>query len=146
MHGIMFWTVVGAVIKLTGDSLKQIAEQYRIQKYSSVSSVIERMKALIAADRRLRKRIEDLYSFLTKSQERKIKYFFYGRGVFSLDKPFNGWPLMAQIYPCRSHAPALSQEADARRALIQAQDFIPDQLIGIVAAWLDLEVDLTWIL
>jgi hypothetical protein len=82
--------VVGAVIKLTGDSLKQIAEQYRIQKYSSVSSVIERMKAMIAADRRLRKRIEGLYSFLTKSQERKIKYFFYGRGVFSLDKPFNG--------------------------------------------------------
>jgi hypothetical protein len=41
---------------------------------------------------------------------------------------------MAQIYPCRSHATALSQEADARRALIQAQDFILDQLIGIVAA------------
>ena len=55
--------------RLTGDSLKRIAEQYRIQKYSSVSSVIERMKAMIAADRRLRKRIEDLYLLLTKSQE-----------------------------------------------------------------------------
>jgi len=55
--------------RLTGNSLKQIAEQYRIQKYSSVSSVIERMKAMIAADRRLRKRIEDLSSLLSKSQE-----------------------------------------------------------------------------
>jgi chromosomal replication initiation ATPase DnaA len=55
--------------RLTGDSLKRIADQYQIQKYSSVSSVIERMKAMIAADRILRKRIEDLYSLLTKSQE-----------------------------------------------------------------------------
>jgi chromosomal replication initiation ATPase DnaA len=42
--------------RLRGDSLKQIGEQYRMNKYSSVSSVIERMKVLIAQDRRLKKR------------------------------------------------------------------------------------------
>jgi len=55
--------------RLTGDSLKQIAEQYQIKKYSSVSSVIVRIKSMIANDRRLRKRSEDLYSLATKSQE-----------------------------------------------------------------------------
>jgi putative transposase len=55
--------------RLRGDSLKRIAEQYRIQKYSSVSSVIERMKAMITADRKFRKRVEDLYALLSKSKE-----------------------------------------------------------------------------
>jgi len=55
--------------RLRGDSLKQIAEQFRIKKYSSVSSVIERIKAAIENDRRLRSRIEKLVSGLNKSQE-----------------------------------------------------------------------------
>ena len=55
--------------RLTGDSLKQIAEQYRIKKYSSVSSVIGRMKTMITSDRRLCKRVEDLYALITKRQE-----------------------------------------------------------------------------
>jgi len=55
--------------RLTGDSLKRIADQYQILKYSSVSSIIERMKAMIAADRILGKRIEELYPLIAKSQE-----------------------------------------------------------------------------
>jgi putative transposase len=55
--------------RLTGDSLNQIAEQYKIKKYSSVSSVTARMKTMIAKDRSLRKRVEDLYALITKSQE-----------------------------------------------------------------------------
>ena len=55
--------------RLRGDSLKQIGEQYRMNKYSSVSSVIERMKVLIAQDRRLKKKIKNLISAISKSQE-----------------------------------------------------------------------------
>jgi len=55
--------------RLGGDSLKRIAEQYRINKYSSVSSVIERMQALTIQDRRLKERIEKLISKISKSQE-----------------------------------------------------------------------------
>jgi len=52
--------------RLRGDSLKQVAEQFQVKKYSSVSSVIERMKAAIKNDRRLRGRIEYLVSALSK--------------------------------------------------------------------------------
>ena len=38
-------------------------------KYSSVSSVIERMKALLSNDRKLRVRVEKLISELSKSQK-----------------------------------------------------------------------------
>ena len=55
--------------RLTGDRLKQIAADYGLKKYSSVSSIIERMKASIADDKKLRKRIENLRSRITKSQE-----------------------------------------------------------------------------
>jgi chromosomal replication initiation ATPase DnaA len=55
--------------RLTGDRLMQIADQYGVKKYSSVSSVIERMNASIAADRRLRERIEKLHLLIVKSQE-----------------------------------------------------------------------------
>ena len=55
--------------RLRNDSLKQIGEQFKMHKYSSVSSVIERMKELIAEDRNLRERIEKLILLLNKSQE-----------------------------------------------------------------------------
>jgi len=55
--------------RLRGDSLKQIAEQFQVKKYSSVGSVIERIKAAIENDRRLRSRIENLVSALSKSQK-----------------------------------------------------------------------------
>ena len=46
-----------------------IGEQLKMHKYSSVSSVIERMKQLIAEDRNLGERIEKLILLLNKSQE-----------------------------------------------------------------------------
>ena len=55
--------------RLRGDSLNEIAELYNINKYSSVSSIIERMKALISQDTKLRKRIEKLIAEMNKSQE-----------------------------------------------------------------------------
>jgi len=55
--------------QLRGDSLKEIGLSFRMTKYSSVSSVIERMKRSIAEDRRLRNKIEKIQSLLIKSQE-----------------------------------------------------------------------------
>ncbi len=55
--------------RLRGDSLKKIAKEFGMSKYSSVSSVIERLKALAAEDRKLTKRVEKLISLLSKSQE-----------------------------------------------------------------------------
>ena len=55
--------------RLRGDRLRQIAEQYQMRKYSSVRSVTERMKVLLAKDRKLRVRVEKLISELSKSQK-----------------------------------------------------------------------------
>ena len=54
--------------RLRGDGLKQIGETYRMNKYSSVSSAIERMNTLMLKDRKLRKKVENLTFLLTKSQ------------------------------------------------------------------------------
>ena len=51
------------------DSLRQIAEQFQMRKYSSVSSVIERMKVLLNKDRKLRLRVEKLISELSEIQK-----------------------------------------------------------------------------
>ncbi|UCE51443.1 MAG: hypothetical protein JSV31_19565 [Desulfobacterales bacterium] len=55
--------------RLRGDGLKQIGEQFQVKKYSSVSSVIERMNVAMANDRKLRDRIENLVTAMSKSQE-----------------------------------------------------------------------------
>lgn len=55
--------------QLRGDCLSQIGEHFRMRKYSSVSSVVERIKQRMGEDRELRSRIERLISRLTKSQE-----------------------------------------------------------------------------
>jgi REP element-mobilizing transposase RayT len=55
--------------RLRGDSLKQIGENFRMNKYSSVSSVIERVKREMAEDRKLQGRIKKLIVQLEKSQE-----------------------------------------------------------------------------
>ncbi len=55
--------------RLRMDSLKQIGERFGLDKYSSVSSANERMKALISKDRKLRDRVERLFLELSKSQE-----------------------------------------------------------------------------
>ncbi|MCK4984911.1 MAG: transposase [Desulfobacterales bacterium] len=55
--------------RLRGDSLKQIGVHFKLKKYSSVSSIIERMNEAIAKDQKLRNRIEKLIAVLSKSQE-----------------------------------------------------------------------------
>ena len=55
--------------QLRGDTLKQIGLDFKIIKYSSVSSSIERTKKWIAADRKLRAKVNKLVFMLRKSQE-----------------------------------------------------------------------------
>jgi REP-associated tyrosine transposase len=55
--------------QLRGDSLKQIGAHFGMNKYSSVSSVIERIKRDIALDRKLGNRIKKQMVQIIKSQE-----------------------------------------------------------------------------
>lgn len=54
---------------LRGGSLEEIGRELKIAKYSSVSSVVERIKAIIAKDRKLRKRVVELKEEINMSQE-----------------------------------------------------------------------------
>jgi hypothetical protein len=58
---------------LRGDSLEDIGREFKVPKYSSVSSVIERMKVRIAKNRRLKTRIERLKEEINMSQEHEMK-------------------------------------------------------------------------
>lgn len=55
---------------LRGKKLEEIGKQVNMANYSSVSSVIERMKARIEGDRNLRRRVEEIKGQLLMSQER----------------------------------------------------------------------------
>jgi len=54
--------------KLRQDHLKEIGESFRIKKYSSVSSIIERLKARMNADRKLKSRVVKISDKLLNSQ------------------------------------------------------------------------------
>ncbi len=54
--------------KLRHDTLKEIGTQFKINKYSSVSSIIERMKRKMASEPDLEKRIALLTEYIIKSQ------------------------------------------------------------------------------
>ena len=54
--------------RLRNDTLKQIGEQFYIEKYSTVSSIIERVKNEMKQDKGLKERIEALAEKITKSQ------------------------------------------------------------------------------
>ena len=62
-------TAIYLMRHLRGDSLEEIGREFEIAKYSSVSSVIERIKAVIAKDRKLRQRVEELKKEINMSQE-----------------------------------------------------------------------------
>jgi len=53
---------------LRNDTLKQVGEQFGIRKYSTVSSIVERVKYEMKADNGLKKRIQDLIENITKGQ------------------------------------------------------------------------------
>ena len=55
--------------RLRGEKLEEIGRQFGISKYSSVSSVIEKMKRDISADRRLRMRVKNIEKTLCNSQQ-----------------------------------------------------------------------------
>ncbi len=54
---------------LRHDSLNQIGEIFKLEKYSSISSIIERIKKQIREDPKLKKKIEKLAQKITKSQK-----------------------------------------------------------------------------
>jgi hypothetical protein len=55
--------------RLRGDRLKEIGEAFKIDRYSTVSTIVERMKVRIERDERLRKRVDHLMSTIQMSQE-----------------------------------------------------------------------------
>ncbi len=57
------------VRRLRGERLEEIGRQFGISKYSSVSSVIEKMKRDMSADRKLRVRVKNIEKTLYNSQQ-----------------------------------------------------------------------------
>lgn len=55
--------------RFRGDSLKQIGQHFQLKKYSSVSSIIARTNQAVSKDKKLRNRLEQLVSIVSKSQE-----------------------------------------------------------------------------
>ena len=58
------------VRRYTGATLENIGREFKMNKYSSVGSVIERMRVQILEDKRLRKKIAELEKKLIMSQEK----------------------------------------------------------------------------
>ena len=56
------------VRKLRNDTLKQVGEQFGIDKYSTVSSIVERVKYEMNSNKIFRKRVETLKERITMSQ------------------------------------------------------------------------------
>lgn len=55
--------------KLKRENLREIADRFRMEKYSSISSIIERMKRRKIKDRGLSTRMDSLEERIIKSQE-----------------------------------------------------------------------------
>ena len=55
---------------LRGDSLEQIGREFKMAKYSTVSSVIERTRDQISKNRKLKKQVETLKEGINMSQEK----------------------------------------------------------------------------
>ena len=53
---------------LRRDSLKEIGKEFKVPNYSSVSSIIENMKATLDCNKKLRKRVDKIKSYLQLSQ------------------------------------------------------------------------------
>ena len=56
--------------KLRRDSLKEMGRQFQMEKYSSISSLIERMKKQMLTDSALKRRVDRVADRVSKSQER----------------------------------------------------------------------------
>ena len=53
---------------LRNDTLKQVGEQFGIDKYSTVSSIVARVKFEMSSNKIFKKRVEALKERITKSQ------------------------------------------------------------------------------
>jgi putative transposase len=53
---------------LRGDNLEEIGREFNITRFSSVSSVVERMRGKISGDRQLRRRVEEIKTAIYMSQ------------------------------------------------------------------------------
>ena len=53
---------------LRGDNLEEIGREFNITRFSSVSSVVERMRGKISDDRQLRRRVEEIKTAIYMSQ------------------------------------------------------------------------------
>ncbi len=62
--------------KLRCDGLQEIGRQLRMEKYSSISSSIERMKKKMLKDRNLKRRMDRVTEGIGKSQEQIRPEFF----------------------------------------------------------------------
>ena len=62
--------------QLRMETLRDIGSRFKIEKYSSVSSIIERVKVQMKVDSDLAKRIDMLSHRATKSQRKTWPYFF----------------------------------------------------------------------
>jgi REP-associated tyrosine transposase len=54
--------------RLRNDTLKEVGKQFGIKKYSTVSSIVERIKFMLKNDRGLKKRVENLTESIIMSQ------------------------------------------------------------------------------
>ena len=54
--------------RLRHDSLRKIAAEFKMKKYSTVSSIVKRVKVRTGTDRKFKKRIDEICA-LIKSQE-----------------------------------------------------------------------------
>ncbi len=54
--------------RLRGDLLEEIGEDFNLNRYSSVSTAIERTKAQMSRDRKLKQKVKKLMALLTKGQ------------------------------------------------------------------------------
>ena len=52
---------------LRGDHLEEIGREFNMTRFSSVSSVVERMRGKISRDRQLRKCVEEIKSAIDES-------------------------------------------------------------------------------
>ena len=53
---------------LRGDNLEEIGQDFNINRFSSVSSVVERIRGKISRNRQLRKRVEEIKTAIHMSQ------------------------------------------------------------------------------
>jgi chromosomal replication initiation ATPase DnaA len=53
---------------LRNDTLKHVGEQFDIEKYSTVSGIVERVKFEMDVDKEIKKRVQNLAEKIIKSQ------------------------------------------------------------------------------